>query len=65
MGTEAEKNEYGFSLGVSVNVTAFHHFSDALLDETTPTKEILDHEFSTYSKISCPCIGTASNANLT
>ena len=25
---------------------------------------MLDHEFSTYSKICCPCVGTTSNANL-
>ncbi len=40
-------------------------FSDALLNATTSTKETLDHEFFIYSKIFCPCVGTASNANLT
>ncbi len=35
-----------------------------LLGGPTPTKETLDHEFSTYYKPCYPCIGTASNANL-
>ncbi len=63
MCTEAEKKKYGFSLGGKVNFARRHHFTDALIVETTPTKEMLDHKFSTYSKICCPCVGTASNAN--
>ncbi len=65
MCTEAEKKKYGFSLGRSVSFAGCYHFSDALCDWTTPTKETLDHEFSTYSKIWCPYVGTASKANLT
>ncbi len=61
---KAEK-KYGFSFGRSVNFSGSDHISDVLLDGTTPTKERLDHEFSNYSKICCPCIGTASNSNLT
>ncbi len=58
MCTEAEKNEHGFSQGGSVNFAGqCHYFSDALLGQTTPTKETIDHEFSTYSKIYCPLIG--------
>ncbi len=64
MCTEAEKKEYGFSLGGSINFAGCHHFSDDLLGGATPTKETLDHEFSTNSKICCPCIGTACIANL-
>ncbi len=64
MCTEADKNEYGFSLGGKVNFTGQCHFTDALIDEDTSTEEILDHEFSTYSKICCCCVGTTSNANL-
>ncbi len=64
MCTEAEKKEYGFSLGGKVNFAGRRHFTDALIDEDTSTKETLDHEFSTYSKICCPCVGTTSNANL-
>ncbi len=62
--TEAEKNEYGFYLCRKVNVAGQCHFTDALIDEDISTKETLDNEFSTYSKICCPCVGTASNANL-
>ncbi len=53
--TEAEKKKYGFSMCGSNNFAGHHHFSDALFDGTTPTKETLDHEFSTYFKICCPC----------
>ncbi len=49
MCTEAEKKEYGFSLGEKVNFAGQHHFTDALIDEETSTKEMHDHEFSTYS----------------
>ncbi len=41
MCIDAEKNEYGFSLGGSVNYAGHHHFSDTLLGQTTPTKETL------------------------
>ncbi len=65
MCTEAEKNEHGFSQGGSVNFAGqCHYFSDALLGQTTPTKETIHREFSTYFKICCPCDGSASNANL-
>ncbi len=64
MCTEAEKKEYGFSLGGKVNFAGRRHCTDALIDEATPTKEMLDREFSTYSKICCHCVGTNSNANL-
>ncbi len=64
MCTEDEKNKYNFSLGGSVNFAGHHHFSDALLDGNTPTKDTLDNEFSTYCKICCPCIGTVFNFKL-
>ncbi len=64
MCTEAEKKEYVFSPGGKVNFTGQCHFTDALADEDTSTKEMIDHEFSTYSKICCSCDGTTSNANL-
>ncbi len=65
MCTEAKKKEHNFSLGGNINFVGHHHFSDTLFDWFTWTKLKLDHEFSTYSKICCPCIGTASNTNLT
>ncbi len=64
MCTEAEQKEYGFSLGGKVNFVGQRHFTDALIDEATSTKETLDHAFSTYSKMCCPIAGTATNANL-
>ncbi len=64
MCTEAEKKKCGFSLGRKVNFAGQCHLTDTLIDEATSTKEELDHEFSTYSKICCPCVGTISNANL-
>ncbi len=64
MCIKTEKKEYGFSLGGIVNFAGCHHFSDALLDGATPIKENLDHDFCTYSKICYPCVGTASNTNL-
>ncbi len=64
MCTKAEKKEYGFSLGGKVNFAGLSHFTGALIDEDTSTKETLDHDFSTYSKICYPCVGTISNANL-
>ncbi len=64
MCAEAQKKKNGFSLGGHINFAGHHCSSDDLLDETTPTKETLDNEFSTSWKIFCPCIGTASNANL-
>ncbi len=39
MCTETEKKDYSFSLGGRVNFAGCHHFSDALLAQTTPTKE--------------------------
>ncbi len=47
MCNEAEKKEYGFSLGGKVNFSGHYHVTDALVDEDTSTKETLDHEFST------------------
>ncbi len=64
MCTEDEKKHNGLSLGGSINFTQCHHLFDALLIETYPTKETLDQELSTYEKICCPCIGTATNTNL-
>ncbi len=64
MCTEAEKKEYEFSLGKKVNFAGQRHFTDALIDEDTSTKEMLYNKFSTYSKICCPCVGATSNANL-
>ncbi len=64
MCTEAERKKYGISLGGSVKFPEHHHFSDALIGGTTPTKETLDNKFSINSKIFCPCIGTACKVNL-
>ncbi len=64
MCTEAEKKEYGFSLDGKGNFARQCHFTDALIDEDTSTKETLDHKLSTYSKICYPFVGTTSNANL-
>ncbi len=59
-----EKKKCGFSLGGKVNFAGQCHFTDALIDEATSTKETLHHKFSTYSKTCCACVGTTSNANL-
>ncbi len=45
MCTEAEKKEYCISLGGKVNFAGQCHFTDALIDEDTSTKEMFDHEF--------------------
>ncbi len=45
-----------FSGWKGINFAEDHHFSDALLFGTTPTKETLNHKFSNYSKFCCPCV---------
>ncbi len=57
------EEENCFSLSGSINFDGCHHFSNALLGRSTPTKERLYYEFSTYSRICCPCIEASSNAN--
>ncbi len=64
MWSEAEEKKYGPPLDGRVNFSRHCHFSDALLEGSTPTKETLDYNFSTYSKICCTCFGTTTKANL-
>ncbi len=64
MCTEAEKKEYGLSLGGKVNVAGQHHFIDTLIDKNTSTKEMLDHEFLPIPRFVAFFVGAASNANL-
>ncbi len=64
MCTDAERKEYGLCLSGDVNFAGQHHVADAIINEFTQTKEFLGRKFSTYSKICCPCVGTAFNTNL-
>ncbi len=53
----SKKTKYDLSQCGRVNFARWWQYTDALIDETTRVKESLDHEFITFSKICCHCVG--------
>lgn len=60
MHTETERKKYRFPMGGRANFHVTHHFSDAPINGTILTKELLDHELPMFSRYAAP----VANINL-